>query len=227
MANISFSFSVTSGCCSLIGSFCSFVGSFFAVTGDLDLDLLSLGRRSDMFLSSAVCACAVDMEQENDVLVSAVNKLAKDLHQVVEEGRKSFKYCADINDFVQSRGPDQPHGLYAIYPVSLYVECFRSAGVATRKELEERWSRHFHDTQVRESVEELLAAEDAYNTLMEEIEKEMQRYEDQTSVPLVSVGDSIPADLNLMEASSGEMVPLQTYCSKAEYTLFILRKHFI
>ena len=49
MAKASFSFSAASGCCSLTGSLCSFGGSFFAVTGDLDLDLLSLGRRSDMF----------------------------------------------------------------------------------------------------------------------------------------------------------------------------------
>ena len=166
-------------------------------------------------------------QQETDLLIFAVNKLAKDLQQMVEEGRKSFKSCADINDFVRSRGSDQPHGMITIYPVNLYVECFRSAGVATRKELEERWSRHFHDTQVRESVEELLAAEDAYNTMMKEIEREMQRYEDQTAVPLVSVGDCIPVDLNLMEATSGEMTLLQTYCSKAKYTLFILRKHFI
>lgn len=167
------------------------------------------------------------MEQARDALISAVNKLAKDLHQVVEEGRKSFKSCADINDFVRSRGPDQPYGLYAIYPVSLYVECFRSVGVTTRKELEERWSRHFHDAQMRENVEELLSAEDAYSTLMEEIEREMQQYEDQTALPVLSVSDRIPADLNLMETTSGEMTPLQSYCSKAKYTLFVLRKHFI
>ena len=164
---------------------------------------------------------------EKDVLISAVNKLAKDLHQVVEEGRKSFKWCTDINEFVLSHGPDKPHGLYAIYSVSLYVECFRSASVTTRKELEERWSRYFHDTQVRECVEELLSAEDAYNTLMEEIEREMQRYEDQTAVPVVSLRDQIPADLSLLEATSGEMIPLQSYCSKTKYTLFVLRKHFI
>ena len=160
-------------------------------------------------------------------LISAVSKLAKDLHQVVEEGRKSFESCADINNFVRSRGPDQPYGLYAIYPVSLYVECFRSVGITTRKELEERWSQHFHDFQMRESVEELLSAEDAYNTLMEEIEGEMQRYEDRTAVPVLSVGDCIPADLRLMEATSGEMTPLQSCYSKAKYTLFVLRKHFI
>ena len=169
----------------------------------------------------------MEQEQERGVLISAVNKLAKDLHQVVEEGRRNFKSCADINDFVRSRGADEPYGLYAIYPVSLYVECFLSVGVSTRKELEERWSRYFHDTQIRDSVEELLSADDAYNTLMEEIEGEMQRYEDQSAVPVLAVGDCIPADLSLMEATSGEMTPLQTYCSKAKYTLFVLRKHFI
>ena len=165
---------------------------------------------------------------EKQRIVSAVSKLSSDLRQVVEEGRRSFKSCTSINDFVLSRGPDeQPHGLYAIYPVSLYAECFRSAGVMTKKELEEKWSQYFHDSEVRECVEELLAAEDSYKLLIREIDNEMQRYEDQTAVPPVSVGENIPADLTLMEATTGEVVPLHSYYTKANFTLFILRKHFI
>ena len=160
-------------------------------------------------------------------VVSAVSKLAKDLKQLVEDGRKNFKSSTSINEFVLSHGPEEPHGLYAIYPVNLYAECFRSAGVVSRKELEENWSRYFRDSEVRECVEELLSAEDSYRSLMAEIEYEMQCYEDQTAVPTASVGDSIPVDLALMEAMSGEMVSLQSYCTKAKYTLFVLRKHFI
>ena len=55
MANTSFSFSATG--CSLLGSFWSLAtGSFFSFAGDLDLDLLSLGRRSmrsDILLQSS------------------------------------------------------------------------------------------------------------------------------------------------------------------------------
>ena len=164
---------------------------------------------------------------EKQAIVSAVRKLSTDLRQVVEEGKRSFNSCTNIEEFVLSRGPDEPHGLYAIYPVSLYAECFRSAGVMTKKELEEKWSRYFHDSEVRECVEELLAAEDSYKLLIGKIEDEMQRYEDQTTVSPVSVGESIPADLTLLEATSGEVVPLQSYYTKAKFTLFILRKHFI
>ena len=164
---------------------------------------------------------------EKQTIVSAVSKLSTDLRQVVEEGRRSFKSCTNINEFVLSRSPDEPHGLYAIYPVSLYVECFRSAGVMTKKELEEKWKRYFQDSEVRECVEELLAAEDSYKLLIGEIEDEMQRYEDQTAVPSVSVGESIPTDLTLVEATSGEVVSLHSYYTKAKFTLFILRKHFI
>ena len=164
---------------------------------------------------------------EKHAIISAVSKLATGLQQVVEEGRESFKSCSSINEFVLSHGPDKPRGLYAIYPVSLYAECFRSAEVTTKKELEERWSKYFNDSEVRECVEELLVAEDSYKLLMREIESEMQRYEDTTAVPTVSVGANIPTDLTLMEATSGEMVPLQSYCTKTKFTLFILRKHFI
>ena len=165
---------------------------------------------------------------EKDSLVSTVATLTRELHRVVEEGRKSFKSCTDINEFVLSRGADEPHGLYNIYPVSLYAQCFRSAGVATKKELEETWSRYFNDSEVRECVDELLAAEDAYRSLIKEIEAEMQHYEDATAVPVVSLGESIPGGLALTEANSGETIPVvQNVCSKANYTLFVLRKHFI
>lgn len=164
---------------------------------------------------------------EKDRLVSSVRKLAKDLQQVVEKGRELFKSSTDINEFVLSHGPDEPHGLYAIYPVSFYAECFPSADVLTRKELEEKWSRHFHDSDVRECVEELLASEDEYRSLMAEVEAEMQLYEDKTAVPTVSVGEDLPSDVTLIEATSGQMVPLQTHYTKARYTLFVLRKHFI
>ena len=97
----------------------------------------------------------------------------------------------------------------------------------TKKELEEKWSQYFQDSEVRECVEELLAAEDSYKLLIGEIDDEMQRYEDQTAVPPESVGDSIPADLTLLEAISGDVIPVQSYCMKAKFTLFILRKHFI
>ena len=162
-----------------------------------------------------------------DLVVSSVKKLAKDLQQVVEDGHKSLKAATNINDFVLSHGPDKPHGLYAIYPVSLYAECFRTTGVVTRKEVEETWSRHFYDSEVRECVEELLSAEEAYRSLIKEIEREMQRYEDATAVPIVSVGDRLPEGLSLTEARSGEAVGLQNYCKKTKYTLFVLRKHFI
>ena len=166
------------------------------------------------------------------ILISSVSKLSRDLSELVKSGQKSFKCRTDINEYVRSpqgkMGPDIPLvGICGIYPVDLYVECFRSAKVMTRNELEESWSKHFHDSEVWECVEKLLAAEDSYRSLMEEIEHEMQLYEDQTAVPTVSVGDSIPSNLDLMETTSGEMVSLQSYFTKARYTLFILRKHFV
>ena len=165
---------------------------------------------------------------ERDSLVSAVAALTRDLEQVVEEGRKNFKSCTDINKFVLSHGEGEPHGLYDIYPVQLYAQCFRSAGVSTRKELEEIWSRHFSESDVRECVEDLLSAEDSYRLLIKEIETKMQRYEEKTALPTVSLGESIPADLALTEATSGAMTPVvQGVCSKEKYTLFVLRKHFI
>lgn len=164
-------------------------------------------------------------EDEKQTIVSAVRKLSMDLRHIVEEGKRSLNSCTNINEFVLSCGPDdEPHGICTIYPVSLYVECFRSAGVTTKKELEEKWSQYFQDSEV---LEELLAAEDSYRLLIGKIEDEMQRYEDQTAVPPVSVGESIPADLTLLEATSGEVVPLHSYYTKAKFTLFILRKHFI
>lgn len=170
---------------------------------------------------------AFPSESSKERMLTAVGNLAHDLEQMVENGRKSYEASRDVNDFVQSRGSSQLHGLLTVYPVSIYAKCFASAGVQTRKELEEVWSRYFTDAEVREAVERLLSAEAAYVSFIDELDKELNTYEEDTASSVARVGECLPADLPLVQARSGESVQLGDVLKKNKMTLFVLRKHYV
>lgn len=114
-----------------------------------------------------------------------------------------------------------------MYPVNLYVECFKTAGVRSRKALEDSWSRFFTDTEVRESVEDLISAEESYVDLISELDKAMQKNEETTALPVAEVGDQVAMDTPLVETLSGDEIQLGSYLEKSKFSLFILRKHYV
>ena len=170
----------------------------------------------------------MDAEERKLQTLAAVTKLSTSLQQMVQEGRASFQLSRDINDFARSRGEEDMHGLLTIYPIQLYAECFKSLGVKSRRELEALWGQDFQYEEIRESVEELLTAEESYRALIEELDKVMAEYEEQTDLPPVGVGGQLStADISLLDARSGDKVPLENLLSKSSCTLFVLRKHYV
>ena len=165
--------------------------------------------------------------ERTGVLLQAVRTLARDLNKMVEEGRQQYQSSPDINGFVRSRGSDELHGLLLVYPVSLYVECFKTAGVKSRSELEALWASVYSDPDVSESVENLLAAEDGWVGFIAELDREMEAHEERTALPVVKVGGQFPLDIPLVETMSGDSVHLKSCLEKSKYTLFILRKHYV
>ena len=168
----------------------------------------------------------MDSEKKSTLLLSVLT-LTGDLRKMVENGRKSYQSAPDINDFVKSHGSEELYGLLLVYPVNLYVECFKTAGVRSRKELEDNWSRFFTDTEVRESVEDLIAAEESYIELISELDKAMQDYEERTALPVVEVGGQVALDIPVVQTLSGDAIQLGSYLEKSTFTLFILRKHYV
>ncbi len=160
-------------------------------------------------------------------LLQAVQTLTKGLSSMVQDGRKAIEASPSINDFVKSRGSDDPHGLMCVYPVNLYVACLRTAGVKSRRELESLWAGMFSDVEVQENVEELLAAEEKWVGLISELDQEMKSYEEKTALDVIDVGEKFPMDIALVETKSGDTVSLKSCVEKTPYTLFILRKHYV
>lgn len=162
---------------------------------------------------------------ERTQLVAALQTLERGLREMVEEARKSF-LTLTLDVFLG--GDSRQSLLYTAYPVQLYVECMRSVGVSSREELEEAWKEHYRYADVRDSVEELFEAEDAYRSFMAEADEKLQRYEDSIALESVAtVGCQLPRDLTLVEAGSGHPVVLENIWTKSRFTLFVLQRHFV
>ena len=159
------------------------------------------------------------------LLVSAVRKLAAGLARKVEDVRKKYN-PSEMDWFLNS--DSRSDGVMGIYPVGLYLDCLESVGVKTRAQLEEVWKELYKAEEVRECVEELLSAEENFDNFVEEVDKDLQSYEDSLAVSQVStVGCSVPKDISLVEAKSGNAVILGNLLKQSKFTVFVLRKHYI
>lgn len=165
------------------------------------------------------------MADQKQHVLAAVANLSASLCKMLKDGRESFRTCeADINDFVRSHGKEDFYGLLTLYPVQLYVHCFKSLGLKSRKELECLWSRYFSDEEMQVAVEELLSAEEDYKAFIEELDQIMAAHEEKTALPVTA---HLESDAIFTEASTGDSVSLTDLLQKSPYTLFILRKHYV
>ena len=159
--------------------------------------------------------------KERETLLQALRLLADGLDKKVDDSRKRYESSRDINDF------STVNGLRLIIPVSLYVGCFKTVGVKCRSELEALWASLYSDPAVSECVDNLLAAEDRWTGLIAELDREMEAHEERTALPVVQVGERFPLDISLVETRSGDTVQLKSCLEKSQYTMFILRKHYV
>jgi len=160
------------------------------------------------------------------VLLPALQKLNEELTKLVENGRKNFEAMKSdrLDEFLNV---DCKVGMISLRPMLLYVYCMKEVGVKTRAELEELWKGCFHDQEVRECVEEILSFEERLQELYDEIDMEVAKAEDQLAVNNVTkVGEHLPADLSLTDCKSGEVVRLESFWKKSEFTLFVPLKFY-
>ena len=159
------------------------------------------------------------------LLVTSLQSLERGLRQMVKKARKDF-LTLTLDEFLS--GDNYQGGVYSAYPVQLYVDCMVSVGVSSREELEELWKEHYRHASVRDSVEEVMMAEEEYRSFITEADEEVQRYEDGiASASMATVGCQLPKDLTLLEAVSGQATSLESIWTKSRFTLFILQRHFV
>lgn len=164
---------------------------------------------------------------EKEKLVSSLSKLIESVETVVREGERDCKDAGGINDYIKL---ENPRGIKLMFkPMQIYAQCMIEHDVKTWKDFEGIVKKHYKDDGVQEVVEELLSVEDSYKHFVEKREKELATVEKENSFSeseVLVVGKTIPRDLALLEAQSGDSKPLISYCEKAKYTLFILMRHY-
>lgn len=175
-----------------------------------------------------MCRRMVTMEESSSsraLLISSVSALSERIVNVVGQVRKYYKTSSDLYAFIKL---DNRRGVSALYAVSYaYSDCFKAVGVQTRAELEQLWSRHYSDPQVRDAVEVLLEGEESFTELLTEVERELIPCEEKSVANgPAAVGQLLPGDLTLLDVSSGQHSMIEEYWKGSKFTLFVVVRHF-
>ena len=204
----------------LVGDVLALVRSRYNKMADAEEE--PLAKRSRLEVSDKQ---AESREKEN--LVTSLSKLVESVESAVQEGERNCKAAGSINDYIKL---ENPRGIKLMFkPMPVYAQCMIEHDVKTWKDFEGIVKRHYKDDGVQELIEELLSAEDSYEHFVKKREEELTATERENSfneTEILAVGQTIPRDLALLEAQSGDSKPLTSYCEKAKFTLFILMRHY-
>ena len=162
-----------------------------------------------------------------DVLVSELQILAGSITSMVQRGKAS-RASYSLEQFLNTDRRKENAGLYCLYPVQDYVRCFRALGVKNRDKLDELCRRRYGEAEVRDAAEELLQSEEMFGEFVSEVDRDLKASEDKLAISnVLSVGNNLPTELELLDADSNSRVSLGTVLGKAPFTLFVLKRHFI
>ncbi len=165
------------------------------------------------------------MATNRGMVVSSLSDLSERIVGVVNRVWENYRASTDLYEFIK-RGNRE--GITALYAVShAYSDCMKRVGVQTRVELEQLWGQHYSDPQVRDAVEAVLEAEEKFAEFVARVEEELVPCENvSVSNDPAIVGQVLPKDLGLLDASSGQPTTLDAYWKESKFTLFVLVRHF-
>lgn len=166
------------------------------------------------------------MDSAGSELASSLLALAGTFESVVEKTRADFQ-TADLDSFL-SYSHREDHGIGKLGALCVgYAECLQKVGVKTKVELEQLWTKHENDPEVREAVGKLLAAEKDYSAFLDEIEDKLNLSEAKVAIKdEARPGQMLPRDLTLIDIPSGRPLPLEACWGEADHTLFVLLRLF-
>ena len=156
-------------------------------------------------------------------LLSAISVLSEKIANSVEQAKKDFKSAPDVYEYMSTE--NSAAGIKKLFIMPLYIECFKTLGVSTRAELEQLWAKEYADPDVRDKVEELLENEDSMCEFAKEVDKELKSHEQASNAP-ASLGQSIPKDIRLTDAETGQQVELELHWSSSKFTWYVFLRHF-
>ncbi|XP_078350972.1 uncharacterized protein LOC144635762 [Oculina patagonica] len=140
------------------------------------------------------------------------NMLTKILAEAQENARES------IEDFVA----DKVRKMGAM--IGHYFNAFQALNVMSRKGVDEAVAKMYRSQSIQDAAEDLLQAEDDWNTFLEETDVKMDPSCNTTTEDLV-VGSHGPCELKVTEVSSGRDFSIQDLLTSTS-TVLILLRHF-
>ena len=156
------------------------------------------------------------------LLATSLTTLTKAFHTATKVSREDYE-ASELSQFLTYKH-DPNHGILKLCAViPAYAECMKAVGVTTRAELEQLWTKHGQEPDVKEAVEKLLQAEKELNEFVDEIDAKINPSEDKLTLKNGPPPNGQPfPDLNsLIEIPSGEPAALETFYKKAKFTLFV------
>lgn len=150
-------------------------------------------------------------------LLQEIEKLQKMLSSILAEAQENATHSTEnfVADQVRKMGAAIGH----------YFATFQALNVMSRKEMEEEIRKMYNHQSIREAEEELHAAEDEWNSFLEEIDAKIDPSPVVTSGAELFIGSKGPLELKLTDVSTGRYVTVQDLITSTS-TVLILLRHF-
>ena len=127
----------------------------------------------------------INMEKQQQIFVDETQKITDVLKLAVAESSRQYEDVGAVQ-FSQNSGSHERGMRRLMEPVwQAYHDWFVSIGVKSRGEAEQLWKSFEPEEDVRRCAQELLQAEEAYNTFTKMVDVEIQLHENTVSLPIL------------------------------------------
>ncbi|XP_064403989.1 uncharacterized protein LOC135349389 [Halichondria panicea] len=168
----------------------------------------------------------MDPNSKEKKLVFATQQLTAKLTTVVTSCAKEIEEDGALQ-FSKNSGRRDKGIMKATLPIMLaYCDWLMAVGVKTRQQMKDIWEKFVDNKDVRDCVEELKQAEEAFNSLLEGVNEVVQKDEEITlkSLETVTRGGVLPTTLPLQDLDTGAQI-ITGDILRDPYTLFILNRN--
>ncbi|XP_014663281.1 PREDICTED: uncharacterized protein LOC106805983 [Priapulus caudatus] len=154
-------------------------------------------------------------------LASVVTATAASMEEILATAR--LRAAGSVEEFLE-----RDYGCMG-RALGVYRDMLAGVGCATRRQAEDAWGRCYANRDVRESVDDLLEVEGAWNAFLHDVDDRARRRSNDGGGDGggggVEVGDPAPGDARLRDAGTRAEVALADYLGGAAVVVVLLR-HF-
>ena len=158
-------------------------------------------------------ASAAKCDITSTTVVDAITTLYEGLDQSLKITQDKIKSSSDVENSIKALGR----------AIGLYTECFKKLDVKFRVELEALFQKYFRYSDIQDGVEDLLDVENSWNKFLKDMDDEAAA---EQVGDFLKEGDPAPADLEFIDARSGDKVKLGQLMEHKQPILLICLRHY-